>query len=264
VSGETRGETAHVGATVLVVEPSKIVREGIRSVLAADDAAHVVAEAVSGSDAIAAAAWYRPRVILLDAELPDRSCADVCAAILGDQADAAIVVLARSNHEASVRGALDAGARGYLLKDADDLDLRRAIERVLRGEKVVDPVAAAAILDAGPGDQPRLTAQELNVLRLVAEGLTNPEIGERLFLSRHTVKEYVSHAMRKLDATNRIEAVRKAGALGLIEGAAPALPADREPPKSTLVYNETGRPARTSELKVPPLKLDGLQPVEPE
>lgn len=264
VSGETRGDTAQVGATVLVVEPSSIVRQGIRSVLAADDATRVVAEAASGADGIAAAARHRPRVILLDADLPDRSCADVCVAILGDHAEAAIVVLARSNHEASVRAALDAGARGYLLKDADDLDLRRAIERVLRGEKVVDPATAAAILESGPGDQPRLTAQELNVLRLVAEGLTNPEIGERLFLSRHTVKEYVSHAMRKLDATNRVEAVRKAGALGLIEGVAPAAPADRRLPKSTLVYNETGRPARTSELKVPPLKLDRLQAVEPE
>ena len=263
MSGQTTDEAAHSAAAVLVVEPSKLVRQGIRSALAAHDTTRVVAEVGSGADAIAAAARHRPRVVLLDADLPDRTCADVCAAILGDNADTAIVVLARTNHEASVRAALDAGARAYLLKDSDELDLPRMIGRVLAGEKVVDPNAAAAILESRPGDQPRLTTQELNVLRLVAEGLTNPEIGERLYLSRHTVKEYVSHAMRKLEATNRVEAVRKAGALGLIEGVAPAAAAEREPHQNTLVYNETGRPARTSELKVHPLKLDKLEAADP-
>lgn len=261
--GDPTDEPAHARATVLVVEPSKIVREGIQSALAAHDSTRVVGHAVNGAEAVSAAVTHRPQVVLLDAELPDRACADVCAAILGEDAKAAVIVLARSHQESSVRAALDAGARAYLLKDSEDLDLPRTIERVLAGEKVVDPSAAAAILESRSGDQPRLTAQELNVLRLVAEGLTNPEIGERLYLSRHTVKEYVSNAMRKLDATNRVEAVRKAGALGLIEGVTPVAVADREPPKSALVYNESGRPARTSELKVPPLKLDQLQSAEP-
>jgi DNA-binding NarL/FixJ family response regulator len=243
---------------VLVVEPSKIVRQGIRAELVANGA-RIVAEAATGAEAIAAAAAHRPEVVLIDDHLPDRSCTDVCAAILGDHGSAAIIVLSRSNTEASVRAALDAGARGFLLEDSDELDLSRTIDRVLAGEKVVDPAAAAAILESGPGDQPRLTTQELNVLRLVAEGLTNPEIGERLYLSRHTVKEYVSHAMRKLDATNRIEAVRKASALGLIESAAPPERREHAPARSTLVYNEAGTPARASELKVPPLKLDKLQ-----
>ena len=263
MSGQTPDEAARASATVLVVEPGNLVRKGIRSALDANDATRVVAEAANGADAVTAAVRHRPQVVLLAADLPDRTCAEVCAAILGEHADAAVVVLARSNHEASVRAALEAGARAYLLKDSEDLDLPRAIERVLSGEKVVDPAAAAAIFDSRPGDQPRLTTQELNVLRLVAEGLTNPEIGERLYLSRHTVKEYVSHAMRKLDATNRIEAVRKAGALGVIDGVAPAAAGDREPPRNKLVYNEAGRPARTSELKVPPLKLDKLQAVDP-
>jgi DNA-binding NarL/FixJ family response regulator len=263
VSGHTTGEAGRDVATVLVVEPSKLVRQGIRSALTAHGATRVVAEVASGADAIASAARHRPRVVLLDADLPDRSCANVCTAILGDHPGAAVIVLASTNHEAAVRAAIEAGARAYLLKDSDELDLARTIDRVLTGERVVDPAAAAAILEGRPSGQPRLTTQELNVLRLVAEGLTNPEIGERLYLSRHTVKEYVSHAMRKLEATNRVEAVRKAGALGLIEGVAPAVQQDREPPRSTLVYNESGRPARTSELKVPPLKLDRLEAVDP-
>jgi DNA-binding NarL/FixJ family response regulator len=253
VSGHATDST-----TVLVVEPSKIVRQGIRSELAANGAS-VVAEAVNGTEAIAAAAKYRPQIVLLDSQLPDRSCADVCLAILGEHASASIIVLSTSQQEASVRAALDAGARGYLLKDSEELDLPRTIDRVLAGEKVIDPAAAAAILDSRGEDQPRLTTQELNVLRLVAEGLTNPEIGERLYLSRHTVKEYVSHAMRKLEATNRIEAVRKAAALGLVETVEPAVRSDQERPRGALVYNESGRPARTSELKVPPLKIDRLQ-----
>lgn len=262
VTGWTGDEASHEGASVLVVEPSKIVREGIRSALAERGAARVVAEAVSGADAVTAARRHRPQIVLLDADLPDRSFADVCTSILGEGAATAVVVLATTNREAAVRTALDAGARAYLLKDSEDLDLPRAIERVLAGERVVDPAAAAALLESPP-DQPRLTTQELNVLRLVAEGLTNPEIGERLYLSRHTVKEYVSHAMHKLEATNRVEAVRKAGALGLIEDVVPAAAADRDPPRSTLVYNDTGRPAGASELKVPPLKLDRLEPVDP-
>jgi two-component system, NarL family, response regulator DesR len=245
-------------ARVLVVEPRKIARHGIRAELDANGM-RVVAEAATGAEAIAAAARHRPDVVLIDHQLPDRSCTDVCAAILGDHASTAIIVLSRSNNEASVRAALDAGARAFLLEDSHDLDLSRTIERVLAGEKVVDPAAAAAILDSGPDGQPRLTTQELNVLRLVAEGLTNPEIGERLYLSRHTVKEYVSHAMHKLEASNRIEAVRKAVALGVIEVPAPAERREHEPQPSTLVYNETGTRVRASELKVPPLKLDQLR-----
>jgi DNA-binding NarL/FixJ family response regulator len=248
---------------VLVVEPRKMVRQGIRAELLANGA-RVVAEATNGAEAIKAAASHRPEVVLIDFHLPDRSCPDVCTAILGEHSAAAIIVLSRSNHEASVRAVLDAGARGFLLEDSDDLDLSRAIERVLAGEKVVDSAAAAAILESGSGEHPKLTTQELNVLRLVAEGLTNPEIGERLYLSRHTVKEYVSHAMHKLEATNRIEAVRRAAAIGLIEGAAPTDRGNAEPQRRTLVYNETGAPARASELKVTPLKLEKLQAAETE
>ena len=94
------------------------------------------------------------------------------------------------------------------------------------------------------------------MLALVAEGLTNPEIGERLYLSRHTVKEYLSNAMHKLEAANRIEAVRKATSLGLIEGVEG--PAGGQAQRDVLVYDESEGPARSSELKVPPLKIDRL------
>jgi len=113
------------------------------------------------------------------------------------------------------------------------------VVREVAGESVIDPRAAAALIDSRrTTGEPRLSKQELKVLRLVAEGLTNPEIGSRLYLSRHTVKEYLSHAMRKLEVSNRIEAVRKATELGLIEGAAPS--------PAGLPYNRLGEPKPAS------------------
>jgi two-component system, NarL family, response regulator DevR len=246
-------------ARVLVVDPSRIVRRGIREELAGDGAL-VVAEAANAAEALAAVSEHRPEVVLLGFSLPDRPGPEVCGAILERLPSTAVIVLAAQGDETSVRSAVEAGARAYLLKDADDLDLIGTIRRVLAGESVIDPRAAASLLDARTGaGQAKLSAQELNVLRLVAEGLTNPEIGSRLFLSRHTVKEYVSHAMHKLEATNRIEAVRKATALGLIEGVGAPVTSPEPPEARTLVYNEPGRPIRSSELKVTPVKIDKLQ-----
>jgi DNA-binding NarL/FixJ family response regulator len=228
-------------ARVLLVEPNRLVRQGIRAELS-QNGADVVAEATTAREAMTAADEHRPDVIVLDLDLNDAGAA--CRTLAESTS---VVALAKRNDQASVEAAISAGARAYLLKDSDDLDLAGTIVRVLQGERVIDPRAAAAMIDARTTNEPKLSGQELKVLRLAAEGLTNPEIGARLYLSRHTVKEYLSHAMRKLEATNRIEAVRKATELGLIEGA----PRTAE----AVVYNESGT-AESSELKVAPLKLD--------
>ena len=263
MGGEDDYHAGEVSTRVLVVESHRLVRQGIRSELS-DHEEFVVTEASTGLDAIAAASEQRPDAVVLDFELPDRPGPEICAAILDRHPSAAIIVLSEHGDEASVRAALDAGARAYLLRDADDVDLPRAIERALAGESVIDPRAAAALLSSrGGAQQAKLSSQELKVLRLVAEGLTNPEIGARLHLSRHTVKEYVSHAIHKLEATNRIEAVRKATALGLIEGVAPSSDDKPAPRPDTLMYNESGGPARRADLKVTPLKIDKLV-VNPE
>jgi two-component system, NarL family, response regulator DevR len=253
-----------VPTRVLVVENHRLLRQGIRSELSGHQG-FLVTEASTGLDAIAAASEQRPDVVVLGFELPDRSGSEVCAAILDRHPSAAVVVLSEHDDAASVRAALDAGARAYLLRDGDDLDLRHAIEKALAGESVIDPRAAAALLSArGGAQQATLSSQELKVLRLVAEGLTNPEIGTRLFLSRHTVKEYLSHVMRKLEVGNRIEAVRRATELGLIEGvarSASGAPANLE---ETLAYNESGERPRGSDLKVTPLKIDQLRALRRE
>jgi DNA-binding NarL/FixJ family response regulator len=231
---------------VLLVEPNRIVRQGIRAELA-QNGAEVVAEANTPAEALTAAGEHRPDVVVLDLDLLGSSGEQLCRS-LAERAP--VIALARESDKSSVEAALRSGAQAYLLTDSDELDLAGAIARVLRGERVIDPRAAAALLDSRRGNEPKLSGQELKVLRLAAEGLTNPEIGARLYLSRHTVKEYLSHAMRKLEAANRIEAVRKATELGLIEGA--PRPAD------ALVYNESGESGGSSELKVTPLKLDQL------
>jgi DNA-binding NarL/FixJ family response regulator len=230
---------------VLLVEPNRLLRRGIHAELSGNGA-EVVAEAATAREAIAAAAEHSPDVVVLSARL----AAEVCAALAAQSPQTPVVILAENGGQQEMSAAIESGVRAYLLNDADDLDLVAAIRRALAGESVTDPRAAVALIDAQ--HEPKLTSQELKVLRLVAEGLTNPEIGTRLFLSRHTVKEYLSHAMRKLDAGNRIDAVRKATALGLISGVGPAV-------GETLAYNESGSPAHSSDLKVPPLKLDQLQ-----
>jgi len=228
-------------ARVLLVEPNRLVRQGLRVELSRNGA-DVVAEATTAEAAMKAADEHRPDIVVLDLDVTGASaaCRDLAEA-------ASVVALATRSDHTSVEAALDCGARAYLLKDSDELDLAGTIARVLRGERVIDPRAAAAVVDARGANEPKLSGQELKVLRLAAEGLTNPEIGARLYLSRHTVKEYLSHAMRKLEVANRIEAVRKATELGLIEGAPRATEA--------VVYSESG-PSDSSELKVAPLKLD--------
>jgi DNA-binding NarL/FixJ family response regulator len=251
-----RTTIAGLTTRVLVVASQKLVREGIRFELSKQRGLEVV-ETSSGLDAIGVASRSSLDLILLELELADRPGAEICAALVDRHPNLPVIVISARRDEASVRAALDAGARGYLLQD-EDLDLVRAVERALAGERVLAPQIAGLLLD-GDGARPKLSAQELKVLRLVAEGLTNPEIGARLYLSRHTVKEYVSHAMRKLDATNRIEAVRAATALGLIDGPSPSAGgSDRREVRETLVYNETG-PVADSELRVTPLKIDRLE-----
>jgi DNA-binding NarL/FixJ family response regulator len=241
-----------------------MLREGIRAELSRNGA-EVVAEAVTGAEAIAATDEHRPDVVVLDFKLPDASASEICQTLSDRFPSTPIIVLSEQGDEASVAAAVECGARAYLLKDADDLDLAGAVERVLAGESVIDPRAAAALIDSrrGAGD-PTLSRQELKVLRLVAEGLTNPEIGTRLYLSRHTVKEYLSHAMRKLEVGNRIEAVRRATELGLIEGTARSAADPPTHPEETLAYNESGERPRGSDLKVTPLKIDQLRALRRE
>ena len=199
----------------MLVEPNRIVRQGLRVELSRSGA-EIVAEPATGAEAIAAAGEHGPDIVVLDLNLPDGSATEVCATLAREDPARPVIVLADPGDEAAVGAVVECGARAYLLKDAEDFDLADVISRVLAGESVIDPRAAAVLIDSRrSAEDAKLTAQELKVVRLAAEGLTNPEIGERLFVSRRTVETHVSHAFRKLGLSSRTqlaaEAARRAG-----------------------------------------------------
>jgi DNA-binding NarL/FixJ family response regulator len=205
--------------SVLLVDRYPAVREGLRAWLAGTEF-EVVGDVATADEAIEAASRLDPDVVVLDAGLPDAGGAALCEAILERAPDAAVVVYSGYFDEETVVAAADAGARAYLLKDAEDPDLADVLRRVASGERFVDPRVAAALFRAQGRSACRLTDQELSVIRLAAQGFTNREIGARLYLSPHTVKEYLSHAMRKLGVDGRVAAVVEAGRRGLL-GPAP-------------------------------------------
>jgi two-component system response regulator DevR len=187
---------------VLVVDGYPVVRAGLRQFLRARDVA-VVGEAATAAEAVSAASRLRPDVVVLDSAL-----AEACR-----QIEAAVVIVATSVAPDLVAAAGKAGAAAYLVKDLEGPELLAAVRRVAAGERLVDPRAGAAALQTGAS----LSSQELRVLTLAAEGFTNREIGSRLYLSRHTVKEYLSNAMRKLGVDSRVSAVVEASRRGLLD-----------------------------------------------
>jgi len=259
-----------VSSRVLLVDSHPVVRVGLRALLPRDEFT-IIAEARDGAEAVEAAAQHQPEVVVIETALPDRPGSAVCAEILERAPDAAVVVLSASRDEESFRAAVEAGARGYVLKDAESLDLADVIRRVLEGESVFDHRVASALVASGDSttspDVPKLSEREVMVLRLAAEGLTNSAIGERLYLSRHTVKEYLSHAMRKLEATNRVEAVLRASRLGLIEKQPEARAGLdrtlREPDPAVGVdpeFRQAAARVKDPEIAVKPIKLRRLPP----
>lgn len=202
--------------SVLLVDRHPVVREGLRAWLSGPDF-DVVGDVATYREALEAASRLRPDVVVLDARLVDGGGPALCAAIGELLPDTATVVYAGELDEETVLAAAAAGARAYLLKSAPKPDLANVLRRVAAGERFVDPTVAQVLFRAQESRaRPRLTDQELRVLQLAAQGFTNREIGARLYLSRHTVKEYLSHAMRKLEVDSRVSAVVEAGRRGLL------------------------------------------------
>jgi DNA-binding NarL/FixJ family response regulator len=202
--------------TVLVIDSSRIVREWLVARLPSDR--FDMLQAGDGRQGIRLAAEHRPDVALIDVELPDMTGTDLCERLIALNPRLTIVVLTHAADNASVMGAFTAGVRSYLLKDSDDLDVERAILRSLEREAVIDP-RVASILTASVLNNRRsttLSAQELRIVQLVAFGHSNREIGQRVRLSPHTVKEHLANAMRKLGVATRVEAALVARRRGLI------------------------------------------------
>jgi len=206
---------------IVIVDDHEIVRRGISAILRGDAEFQVVGEAKDGKEALRVVRETQPDVAVVDVRLPEISGVELCYRIQREAPRTQVLILTGYLDGSVVRECIHAGAKGYVLKDVASTDLRRSIRELVRGESPVDPRAARMMihwLREGPEvDTPdHFTLREIEILRLVAEGLINREIAERLCLSENTVKTYIQGIYQKLDAHNRIEAVMRATKWGLL------------------------------------------------
>ncbi len=208
---------------VALCDDHSVVRSGLRRIVEAEADLEVVGEAATGADAAALAAASHPDVFVMDLGLPDQSGIAATQEVLKASPSTKVLVLTVHDDLAYLRRAFEAGAAGYLVKEAADVELIQAIRQVAAGRRYVHPTLGAALLapDApaarlrGPGGE--LSERELEVLRMIALGLTNTEIAGRLYVSVRTVETHRAHIQQKLDVRNRAELVRRARDAGLLE-----------------------------------------------
>ena len=206
---------------MLLVDDHAIVRKGIRALLAEIDDIEVVGEASDGQEAVTQALATNPDLILMDLVMPVMGGIEAIQQIIGAEPSARILVLTSFAADDKVFPAIKAGALGYLLKDSEPADLVEAIRQVYRGEPSLDPAIARKVLQeirqppAQPPTPEPLTAREMEVLRLVARGMSNPEIARQLTVTEATVRSHVSHILDKLHLANRVQAALYAVQEGL-------------------------------------------------
>jgi DNA-binding NarL/FixJ family response regulator len=199
--------------TVLLADDHHLVRRGFRRLLEDDSRIEVVGEAADGDEAIRLAAELRPQVVVMDAAMPGTSGMAATRAIRAATPDVAVLMLSMHSEETVVRQAMDAGARGYVLKNVVDLDLAAAIVRVAAGETVLDQALVRPTL---AGERNRLTRRELEVLQLICDGLSNKDIAAKLHLSANTVAVHRANIMSALGVHKTAELVVYALQHGLV------------------------------------------------
>ena len=213
-AGGARGTgSAGVPATirVLLVDDHPVVREGVRAMLAPEADIEVAGEAGSGDEAVTLARAGSYDVILMDLRMPGTDGVEAIRQILAGDPAARIVVLTTYETDADILRAVEAGAAGYLLKDAPRGEVANAIRVAARGETVLAPsVAARLVTRVRRPQRDALSAREVEVLQLVARGMTNADIGRRLFISEATVKTHLLRAFGKLGVSDRTAAVTTA------------------------------------------------------
>lgn len=197
---------------VLIVDDHTIIRKGIQAMLALVPDIEVVGEAENGQEAVKQAKNLQPDVILMDLVMPEMDGIEAIRRIKADQPEAHILVLTTFAGEDKIFPAIKAGALGYHLKDSDPDELVEAIRQVCQGESSLHPIIARKVLQelSHPSEHPPtpdpLTAREVEVLRLVAQGLDNREIADKLVISEATVRTHVSHILSKLHLASRTQA----------------------------------------------------------
>jgi DNA-binding NarL/FixJ family response regulator len=214
---------------VLIADDQRVVREGLVMVLGLLDDIDVVGTAADGTEAVALAADLHPDVVLMDLRMPRCDGVEATRQLREREPGVKVVVLTTYADDRSVIDALQAGARGYLTKDAGGAEIRKALDDVLADHAVIDPAVQHHLVDAIASEPPvqsesspsrisdGLTSREVEVLSLIAGGLSNTEIAERLVVSEGTVKSHINHLFAKIDARDRAQAVAYAYQQGLVQ-----------------------------------------------
>ena len=208
---------------VLVADDQSMVRAGFRMLLSGEDDIEVVAEASNGLEAVEKAERFHPDVILMDIRMPELDGLEATRRILAGDGSARILVLTTFDLDEYVYEALRAGASGFVLKDDPPEQLLAAIRTVAAGDALLSPAVTKRVIEqftrisrpTPPKELDELSARELDVLRLVARGMSNAEIGQELFIGETTVKTHVTHVLQKLNLRDRVQAVVLAHQAGL-------------------------------------------------
>lgn len=203
---------------IFIVDDHSIVREGLRTLLTEEDELEVIGEATNGAEALESISTHQPDVVLMDLMMPVMDGVEATRRIRQNHPQSRIIVLTSFRDDQLVQDAIRAGATGYLLKDVLKADLLSAIRRAARGEPVLHPEAQAALMrqaSAPPSPIQSLTDREIDVLKLIAQGQSNREIADTLYLTEGTVKGYVSTILSKLNVQDRTQAALLAVKQGL-------------------------------------------------
>ena len=210
--------------SVLIADDQAMVRSGLRLILESETDISVVAEAENGEEAVRVSRRERPDVVLMDVRMPVMDGLEATKQITQALADTRVIVLTTFDIDDYVYGALRDGAGGFLLKDAQGDELVQAVRIIAAGDGIIAPSVTRRLIaefanrpkSTEPTGMSDLTDREVDVLRLVAKGMSNAEIGEELFVSETTVKTHVSHILTKLQLRDRVQAVVLAYESGLI------------------------------------------------
>ena len=192
--------------TVLIVDDHEVVREGLRLSLSRAPHIRVIGEASEGKTALALVERRNPDVVIMDVRMPGMDGLEATKMIMSRVPEACVLIFTAFSERSLLARGLESGAKGYILKEAPHETLLRAIERVAKGEGYVDPALMPAFL-SGKDQADMLTAREREILQLLADGMSNADVAQQLFISQETVKSHVRHILTKLEADTRTHAV---------------------------------------------------------